>query len=108
MYELRHYVSPAGEDLFARWLDHLRDRQAQTRVAVRLIRLENGNLGDCKPVGDGVWELRVDWGPGYRVYYAIAGKRVVLLCEGGDKRTQSADIERAIDRWNEWQRRSKK
>lgn len=105
---MRHYVSPEGEDLFARWLDHLRNRQAQTRVAVRLIRLENGNFGDCKPAGDGVWELRVDWGLGYLVYYAIAGKRVVLLCAGGDKRTQSAAIERAIDRWNEWQRRSKK
>ena len=62
--------------------------------------------GICKPVGDGVWELRVDWGPGYRVYYAIESKRVVLLCEGGDKRTQAQDIGRAIGRWNEWQQRS--
>lgn len=108
VYELRHYVNPQGLDLFVRWLDKIRDRQAQARVAARLTRLENGNFGDCKPVGDGVWELRVDWGPGYRVYYAIEAKHVVLLCEGGDKRTQTADIERAIDRWNEWQRRSKK
>lgn len=49
--------------------------------------LNNGNFGDCKPVGSGVWELRIDWGPGYRVYYAIEGKRVVLLCDGGDKRS---------------------
>ena len=82
------------------------DRVALARVAARLLRLQNGNFGDCKPVGSGVWELRVDWGPGYRVYYAIAGKRVVLLCEGGDKRTQSKDIARAIQRWNEWQTRS--
>ncbi len=107
MYELRHYVDPEGQDLFLRWLDKLRDRQAQARVAARLIRLQNGNFGDCKPVGDGVWELRVDWGPGYRVYYAIESKRVVLLCEGGDKRTQEQDIGRAIGRWNEWQQRSK-
>jgi putative addiction module killer protein len=107
MYELRHFVDPEGQDLFVRWLDKLKDRQAQARVAARLIRLQNGNFGDCKPVGDGVWELRVDWGPGYRVYYAIESKRVVLLCEGGDKRTQEQDIGRAIGRWNEWQQRSK-
>jgi putative addiction module killer protein len=76
-------------------------------VAVRLIRLTNGNFGDCKPVGDGVWEARIDWGPGYRLYYALEDKRVVLLCEGGDKRTQTADIKRAIKRWNEWQQRKK-
>lgn len=108
MYELRHYVNPEGQDLFARWLDKLRDRQARASVAARLIRLQNGNFGDCKPIGAGVWELRVDWGPGYRVYYAIEGKRVVLLCDGGDKRTQSEDIARAIARWDEWQTRSKK
>ena len=108
MYELRHYFSPDGQDLFARWLDGSRDRQAQARVAARLIRLNNGNFGDCKPVGDGVWELRIDWGPGYRVYYAIEGKRVILLCDGGDKRGQSADIARAIERWKEWQLRGKK
>ena len=106
MYELRHYLSQDGQDLFARWLDSLRDKQARARVAARLMRLNNGNFGDCRPVGSGVWELRIDWGAGYRVYYAIAGKRVILLCEGGDKRTQSADIERAIERWQEWQQRS--
>ena len=106
MYELRHYIDLEGQDLFAGWLDQLGDRMAQARVAARLLRLQNGNFGDCKPVGSGGWELRVDWGPGYRVYYAIAGKRVVLLCEGGDKRTQSRDITRAIQRWNEWQTRS--
>ena len=108
MYELRHYISSDGQDLFARWLDGLRDRQAQARVAARLIRLNNGNFGDCKPVGEGVWELRVDWGPGYRVYYAIEGKRVILLCDGGDKPSQSTDIARAIERWKEWQQRGKK
>lgn len=108
MFDLRHYVSPDGQDLFARWLDGLRDRQARARIAARLVRLHNGNFGDCRAVGGGVWELRVDWGPGYRVYYAIEGKRVILLCDGGDKRTQSADIERAIERWLEWQQRGNK
>ena len=59
MYELRHYESAEGKDLFALWLESLRDRHAQARVVARLIRLQNGNFGDCKPVGDGVWELRV-------------------------------------------------
>ena len=67
MFELRHYSNSEGQDLFGRWLDGLRDRQAQARIAARLIRLCNGNLGDCKTLGGGVWELRVDWGPGYRV-----------------------------------------
>ena len=107
MYQLLHYINSQGEDLFGRWLDGLKDRQAQSRIAARLIRLNNGNFGDCKPVGGGVWELRVDWGPGYRVYYAIEGKRVILLCDGGDKRTQAADIDRAIERWDEWQLRRK-
>ena len=107
MYELQHYTTPDGHDLFAHWLGGLKDRQAQARVAARLIRLNNGNFGDCKPIGSGVWELRIDWGPGYRVYYAIQGKRLILLCDGGDKRTQSADIDRAINRWNEWQQRNK-
>lgn len=87
MYDLRHYLSQDGQDLFARWLDSLGDKQARARVAARLMRLNNGNFGDCRPVGSGVWELRIDWGAGYRVYYAIAGKRVILLCEGGDKQT---------------------
>jgi len=75
-----------------------------------MARLNNGNFGDCKHVGSGVWELRIDWEPGYRVYYAIEGNHVVLvlLCNGGDKRTQTADIDRAIERWNEWQTRGKK
>jgi putative addiction module killer protein len=107
VFELRHYTTADGVDLFAQWLDSLRDRQAQARVAARLVRLNNGNFGDCKPLGDGVWELRIDWGPGYRVYYAIQSHRLILLCEGGDKRTQAADINQAIERWQDWQRRSK-
>ena len=108
MYELRHDTTPEGQDLFAQWLSKLRDRHAQARIAARLLRLQNGNFGECRFVGAGVWEQKIDWGPGYRVYYAVEGKHVVLLCDGGDKRTQDADIERAIARWNEWQQRNKK
>lgn len=105
MYTLKHYVDRAGDDLFGSWLDGLTDLKAQARIAARLLRLRNGNFGDCKPVGDGVWELRVDHGPGYRVYYAIDTGKVVLLCEGGDKRTQKSDIKRAVLRWQDWQER---
>ena len=65
-----------------------------------------GNCGDCKPLREGVWELRIDWGPGYRVYYAQAGKRLVLLLAGGDKCHQQADINAAVARWQDWQSRS--
>jgi putative addiction module killer protein len=106
MYQLQHYTSIAGEDLFGKWLDGLRDPQVRARLAARLIRLENGNLGDCKPIRGGVWELRLDFGPGYRVYYALANHNILLLCEGGDKRTQNMDIKTATKRWNEWQSRS--
>jgi len=108
VYELRHYCDATGADLFGRWLNGLHDRQARARVAARLIRLENGNFGECRSVGSGVWELKIDWGPGYRVYYAIEGEQLILLCDGGDKRTQSADIARAIARWQEWQDRGRK
>lgn len=107
MYILKHYTNPEGQNLFTHWLNSLKDKQALAKIAARLLRLENGNFGDCKPVGAGVWELRIDSGPGYRVYYAIEGKRVILLCDGGDKNTQTTDIKRAITRWNEWQTRSK-
>jgi len=68
--------------------------------------MELENFGDHKPCRDGVWELRIDVGPGYRVYYAISGSKIVLLLCGGDKRTQSADISRACEFWHDWQRRS--
>lgn len=65
------------------------------------------HFGDCKPVSDGVWELRINWGPGYRVYYAQAGKRLILLLAGGDKRKQQTDIDAAVLRWHDWQHREK-
>ena len=107
MFEIQDYLSPDGADPYARWLASLADRQARARVLVRVLRMAAGNFGDCKPLRDGVWELRVDWGPGYRVYYAQAGKRLILLLGGGDKRKQTADIEAAIARWNDWQQRRK-
>ena len=78
------------------WLEELSDLQAMARIAARIERLERGAFGDCKPLREGVWELRIDCGPGYRVYYSVVGTTVVLLLCGGDKRRQSADIERAV------------
>lgn len=107
MFEVQDYQSPDGIDPYALWLRSLADRQARARVLVRVLRMAAGNFGDCKPLSDGVWELRIDYGPGYRVYYAQAGKRLILLLAGGDKRKQQADIATAIERWNDWQHRRK-
>lgn len=76
-------------DLFAKWLDDLRDIQAKARVLVRIERLASGNAGDVKPVGEGISEMRIDYGPGYRVYYTKRGSELVILLAGGDKSSQS-------------------
>ena len=81
--------------IFLRWLKGLRDRRAQARIAVRIDRIEEGNLGDHKPVGQGVSEMRVPVGKGYRVYYTIRGNRLVILLCGGDKSSQQQDIRHA-------------
>lgn len=82
---------------FAQWFEGLRDRQARSRIDVRIRRLSLGNPGDVKPVGEGVSELRIDHGPGYRVYFAQQGREIVVLLAGGDKRTQDTDIRKAIE-----------
>jgi putative addiction module killer protein len=105
VYEIRHYVTREGKDLIAEWLDGLRDTKARIAIDRRINRLELENFGDHKFCRDGVWELRIDIGPGYRVYYAISDERIVILLLGGDKRTQSADIDRACANWTDWQRR---
>jgi putative addiction module killer protein len=107
MLEVRHYVSTAGKDAFQAWFDAMRDRQAQARVQARIDRLERGLFGDVEPCGEGVWELRIDWGPGYRVYYARSREQIVLLLLGGDKRKQSADIKQAKEYWHDYQQRTK-
>ncbi len=84
-------------EVFAAWFRKLRDRRAKARIQVRIDRLELGLTGDAKSVGEGVSELRIDYGPGYRVYYVARGREVVILLAGGDKRTQSTDIRTAIE-----------
>lgn len=81
---------------FARWLDGLKDLQGRAKVQVRIERLAAGNPGDVEPVGEGVSELRVDYGPGYRVYFKQRGRELVILLAGGSKATQSSDIKTAL------------
>ena len=105
MFEIRHYLTLDEKDLYEEWHKQLRDTKARISIDRRINRIELGNFGDHKFYRDGVWELRIDVGPGYRVYYAIAGNQVVLLLCGGDKRTQNADISRACTCWQDWQTR---
>ena len=81
---------------FAKWIDGLQDIRARARILVRIERLAAGNPGDVKPVGEGVSEMRINYGPGYRVYFNKIGQKVVILLAGGDKKTQSKDIKTAI------------
>ena len=99
MIEVREYLTPDGKAPFSEWHQGLRDRQARARVLTKLNRVRLGNFGDCKSLGDGVFELRMTFGPGYRVYFGREGEQVILLLCGGDKSTQSKDIERAKAAW---------
>lgn len=90
-------------EIFSKWLRKLHDQNAQARIQIRIRRLSLCNFGDVKPVGEGVSELRVDYGPGYRVYFQQIGSLLVLLLVGGDKKTQDADIAKAKMLAKEWQ-----
>jgi putative addiction module killer protein len=84
-------------EVFDDWLAKLRDRQAVRRIHARIDRAEDGNFGDCEPVGEGVSEMRIHYGPGYRVYFTQRGMEIVILLAGGDKSTQSKDIKTALE-----------
>ncbi len=103
--ELRVYVTEEGREPFSEWLASLRDIKARAKIRVRLDRVSLGNLGDCHGVGEGVQELRIDYGPGYRVYCAQDGATIVLLLCGGDKSTQAKDIETAKRYWSQYRGR---
>lgn len=98
-YRLEYYLEDDGRAPFTEWLLHLRDRNAHARISARLNRVKLGNFGIVKALGDGVIELKIDYGPGYRVYYAMNGKTVVLLLVGGDKASQPHDIRIAKAYW---------
>jgi len=90
---------------FDKWLRKLRDKSARARILFRLQRVESGNLGDVKAIGYGLSEMRIHHGKGYRVYYKVVGKKVILLLVGGDKSTQDKDIEKAREIWDKYQKR---
>ncbi len=102
-----HYQTSGGRIPFREWLDSVSDPVAFAAVQLRVDRLERGLFGDCEPVGGSVWEMRIDTGAGYRVYYGRSGKRAVLLLCGGDKRTQKADIKRAKEHWKDYEERKR-
>lgn len=106
MIQIVHYVDEAGRDLYQSWLDSLRNRVARLAIIRRVARLEAGLFGDCKSLREGVWELRIEAGAGYRVYYGHVGNQVVLLLCGSDKRSQRREIERAVSLLKKWRRRS--
>jgi len=104
--ELRQYVDRSGRNEFERWFDRL-DETAQARIAVALDRLERGNFSNAKAVGSGVSELRLDFGPGYRVYFALDSSTLVILLGGGTKKRQDSDIRAAQNLWQEYKTRKR-
>ena len=107
MIEIRRYVTRAGKDVVGDWLAGL-DAHLRARIAARIDRLSLGNFGDCKFLRAGVSELRIDFGPGYRMYYAMSGRTCLLLLCGGDKRKQASDITRAIEYLRDYKERTRK
>ena len=105
--ETRIYTNKQAQQPLTVWLDTLKDLRAKAQIQARMVRVAAGNFGDCKPLRDGVRELRIDYGPGYRVYLSRQGPILVLLLCGGDKADQSRDIDRAIEYLNDWKQRGK-
>ena len=101
--DLAIYQTPAGKSPFTDWLDNLRDDRARARIDKRLARIQLGNLGEYRFVGEGVWELKIDYGSGYRIYFGQVGMTLILLLCGGDKSTQAADILTAQDYWRNYE-----
>ena len=105
--ETRIYTDKQAQQPLTVWLDTLKDLRAKAQIQARMVRVAAGNFGDCKPLRDGVQELRIDYGPGYRVYLSRQGPILVLLLCGGGKADQSRDIDRAIEYLNDWKQRGK-
>ncbi len=103
--EVVHYLTVDGRDIFQEWLDGLKDIKGRAAILKRIDRVEEGLFGDRHFVGMGVWELRIDHGPGYRVYYGETGSNIVLLLLGGDKGSQKKDINKAQEFWAEYKRK---
>jgi putative addiction module killer protein len=104
-YELEYYITKSGKKPFKEWLGALKDISTRAKTRIRLDYVRLGNLGDVRSVGDGVQELRITYGPGYRIYFAHEGKRIILLLIGGDKKSQQKDIVRAKNYLSDHKRR---
>jgi len=104
-YEIDYYVSEDGRKPFKEWLERLRDVRGSAKIRIQLDRVRLGNFGDSCTVGEGVNELRVDYGPGYRIYFGQDGARLILLLLGGDKSSQKKDIARAKELWRDHKER---
>ena len=102
---LKQYVRPNGKCPYDDWFEGLRDFKAKAIIDARLIRVRRGNLGNVRSVGNGILELKIAYGPGYRVYFAEKNDTIVILLCGGDKRTQNRDIQKAKDYWHEYNER---
>src|SRR5438876_5022373 len=105
--QVKLYVLRNGKIPFEIWLGSLKDIKTRARIKVRIDRLSLGNWGDCKALGSSLYELRADFGPGYRVYFGRIAQSFILLLCGGDKKTQHADIQRAKEYWDDFQQREK-
>jgi putative addiction module killer protein len=105
-FTISYYLTESGGKPFKEWLDGLKDIVARQKIRIRLDRIRLGNLGKNRSVGAGVFELKIDYGPGYRVYYGLDKNTVVLLLLGGDKSTQKKDISQARSFWEDHKRRS--
>ena len=103
---INEYIDDIGQSHYAQWLNKLRDKRAIARIIMQVDRMELGLFGDSQPIGDGLSELRIHYGPGYRVYYAKEEQHLYLVLCGGDKATQSKDIKRAKTYWHDHQRRN--
>jgi len=108
MIEIKHYFLENGSDPFAEWLQSLKDTKGRVKIKINIDRMSLGNFSNCKGLGDGVSELKIDFGPGYRVYYGKIDKLVILLLCGGDKPAQKKDISTAKKYWLEYKRRALK
>jgi len=106
--EVRLYRTVEGRIPFLDWIEALRDERAKQKIQARIARIRLGNLGNTRPVGEGVQELKIDYGPGYRVYFAQHGARILIILCGGDKSTQAADIKAAKDFWNQFKKEQRR
>src|SRR5437762_2185950 len=104
---VRLYVAGSGESPFEVWFEEVGDRRAQERILARIARLRLGNVGDWRSLREGVFEMRLDYGPGYRLYFGQEGMEIVILLVGGTKSTQERDIKKAKEYWHEYQKNKK-